>query len=574
MTKATETARFLGIILAIWSLGQIGLLPLPDFLSEVWSTLPFVGLVGLGAYAFCNIGYNLLTFRECPEAYHELMQQIREAKEELRSKDVDMEIPAFVSQKPASGFFSSLLQPWGLIRSVYLQTSYEKAEKAERKILSRLQFFSKDSETDKDSEIVARVGDVHLGEDRYIHTLYIERIKRTSDSGSSISIRQSESSESASNPIIPDTEEGVASLSPKQNASRLGYHKSPQSRLDLSAVPRIDRSITNEASGETDDSKMHNLVIAHGFGCGVGNFYRNYNSLSKADGWRIFSIDWLGMGRSSRPHFYPLDEKDQEKRIEKTEDFFVDSLEEWRKKMGLKKMTLLGHSLGAYFCAVYSLRYPERVEKLILVSPAGIPEPDKEKMERIRQGNINIPNPPGKDGEAHTEQKKGTDSAEKTAPLSRRLFINTFVYLWDRNCSPQSIVRTFGPLGSKIVGKYVSRFSWLNSEDQADLAEYMYHITVMKGSGEYALNSLFMPGVFPYKPLIDRVKGLKMPTIFMYGTHDWMDYKGGQEACKKMSVPTKLFQVPNAGHNIHLENPKEFDSIIINELNEVKSWTK
>ena len=47
----------------------------------------------------------------------------------------------------------------------------------------------------------------------------------------------------------------------------------------------------------------------------------------------------------------------------------MDSLEQWRESMGIDKMILLGHSLGGYLAAVYALKYPERVQKLILVSP-------------------------------------------------------------------------------------------------------------------------------------------------------------------------------------------------------------
>lgn len=51
------------------------------------------------------------------------------------------------------------------------------------------------------------------------------------------------------------------------------------------------------------------------------------------------------------------------------ENHFIDSLEDWRKKIGLEKMTLAGHSLGGYFATCYSKKYPERVEKLYLISP-------------------------------------------------------------------------------------------------------------------------------------------------------------------------------------------------------------
>lgn len=59
------------------------------------------------------------------------------------------------------------------------------------------------------------------------------------------------------------------------------------------------------------------------------------------------------------------------------EDQFVDSLEKWRETMKLEKIVLVGHSLGGFLSACYALKYPERVEKLILVSPVGLPvKPD------------------------------------------------------------------------------------------------------------------------------------------------------------------------------------------------------
>ena len=54
------------------------------------------------------------------------------------------------------------------------------------------------------------------------------------------------------------------------------------------------------------------------------------------------------------------------------EDFFVDSLAQWREAQGLDRMILVGHSLGGYLSACYALRHPEHISKLILVCPAGV----------------------------------------------------------------------------------------------------------------------------------------------------------------------------------------------------------
>jgi len=117
----------------------------------------------------------------------------------------------------------------------------------------------------------------------------------------------------------------------------------------------------------------HNLVMLHGYGAGLGFFYRNFESISRAEGWKVYALDLLGMGRSSRPNF-KIHAKDNESKIAEAESWFVDALEEWRIQRGLERFTLLGHSLGGYLAVAYALKYPGHLNKLILASPVGIPE--------------------------------------------------------------------------------------------------------------------------------------------------------------------------------------------------------
>ncbi|KAJ2809405.1 hypothetical protein H4R20_000130 [Coemansia guatemalensis] len=91
MTRAQRIATTFTIAAGTWLLGLFGLLPLPETIqSQIWPVLPLLFVVALGSYAFINVGYNLLVFRECPEAFHELMQEIQEAKHDLRAKSVDI----------------------------------------------------------------------------------------------------------------------------------------------------------------------------------------------------------------------------------------------------------------------------------------------------------------------------------------------------------------------------------------------------------------------------------------------------------------------------------------------------
>jgi pimeloyl-ACP methyl ester carboxylesterase len=92
------------------------------------------------------------------------------------------------------------------------------------------------------------------------------------------------------------------------------------------------------------------LLINHGYGGGLGVFFKNYGDLLSLKGWKVYSIDWMGMGNSSRPAWVQKDSNLLEMEYTKqAEDFFIDSLEEWRIQNGISsKMTIIGHSLGAY----------------------------------------------------------------------------------------------------------------------------------------------------------------------------------------------------------------------------------
>lgn len=95
------------------------------------------------------------------------------------------------------------------------------------------------------------------------------------------------------------------------------------------------------------DPQKKNLVIAHGYGAGLGFFYKNYESLANLPGYNVLSVDWLGMANSSRPRYPTKHRKMTDDQIvQQSEDFFIDSLDEWREKMGIEKMVLAGHSLG------------------------------------------------------------------------------------------------------------------------------------------------------------------------------------------------------------------------------------
>lgn len=257
--------------------------------------------------------------------------------------------------------------------------------------------------------------------------------------------------------------------------------------------------------------------------------------LADEPGLKTYAIDWLGFGRSSRPAF-PF-RPGQPNSVENSEAFFIEALEEWRKANNIERFILMGHSLGGYLSAAYALRYPERVQHLILVSPVGVPVLDKE-----------------------------IESAAFEGQWRRRMFVNTVNTMWNWGFSPQMIIRMPG-LGRRMVNGYATRrFSHLPESEVNLLRDYTYHLNVRRGSGEYAINTLLQFPVYARKPLCLRLPSLAMPTTFLYGKYDWMEPSHAYELAPSMPNGAKVYTLEEAGHFLFLENPTLFNKLMMSAI--------
>ncbi|KAI1980441.1 hypothetical protein LOZ53_000596 [Ophidiomyces ophidiicola] len=313
------------------------------------------------------------------------------------------------------------------------------------------------------------------------------------------------------------TEPGL--VSENSTNDPFGPRRWQSSMVELSGKDRELNEFSVERLGEKVEN---NLVVLHGYGAGLGFFYKNYEALSRAKGWQLYALDLLGMGRSTRPPF-KIAAKKREDAIAEAEDWFVDALEEWRVKRRIERFTLLGHSLGGYLAVAYALKYPGRLNKLILASPVGIPEDpyavnadvaepasltmaneftQDQAGEATVVDNNNFLNARGKAAAANAKNGDSTKPPTRTLP-------KWLVYLWDSNVSPFSLVRWSGPLGPRLVSGWTSRrFSHLPQEEAGALHDYAYSLFRLRGSGEYALAYILAPGAYARSPMIRRIHGV------------------------------------------------------------------
>ncbi|KAI1093085.1 alpha/beta-hydrolase [Rostrohypoxylon terebratum] len=378
----------------------------------------------------------------------------------------------------------------------------------------------------------------------------------------------------------------------------------------LSGKNRALNEFSVERVGEPVDDT---LVMLHGYGAGLGFYYKNFENLSRSQGWKLYALDWLGMGNSSRPPF-KICAKDQATKITEAENWFIDALEEWRKIRKIEKFTLLGHSLGGYLGVSYALKYPGHLNKLILASPVGVPEdPYAVNADMPEPSESTFQDEFTADQQATTERhgNRTPNGSIKEQEPKKRPYPSWLVWLWDANVSPFSIVRLAGPLGPRFTSGWTSRrFNHLTPDEKQTLHDYAYSIFKQRGSGEYALPYLLAPGAHARRPIINRihrvgrsvitpetesspaVKEMGYPIVFMYGENDWMDVAGGlaaeeklkqtkvkillngtEEEKRKDNGSAKVIIVSKAGHHLYLDNPNEFNDYIRKELEETRQRT-
>lgn len=421
--------------------------------------------------------------------------------------------------------------------------------------------------------------------------------------------------------IAVRTESNTDPYGPRQWDSQLVKLSGRNRALNEFSVERVEEEVEQ------------NLVMLHGYGAGLGFFYRNFEGLSRVPGWKVYALDLLGMGRSSRPPFR-IRAKDRQTSIREAENWFIDALEEWRIARKIDRFTLMGHSLGGYMAVAYALKYPGHLNKLVLASPVGIPEDpyavnadmpdpsDSTMANELSQDQTEITNGSNPDlakaGDKNKFLNQGPKDQETNkqgeGPPPRRQIPGWVKYLWDANISPFSIVRWSGPLGPRFVSGWTSRrFSHLGPEEAKALHTYAYTLFKQRGSGEYALAYILAPGAFARSPLIRRIAGVGrqmisrdgsttssvattqekengFPIIFMYGENDWMDVAGGYAAEQKINEAketvlgnasveesnqdegaAKVMIIGKAGHHVYLDGWEEFNEKMRAEMEEVSA---
>ena len=224
--------------------------------------------------------------------------------------------------------------------------------------------------------------------------------------------------------------------------------------------------------------------------------------------FRVIAPDLPGFGESSSNPDADYTISAQAERV----NAFVQAL-------GIKSFHLCGSSMGGSIAGAYASTYPKELKSLLLIAPGGVASSEPSEMfQRLKEGK---PNP----------------LIAKTAEDYEQLLDFVFV---KRPFIPRPIKKYFiqeaikhQPLNSKIFKQ--------------------------------------IAGSRDVPPLEVLVKGLPVPTLIIWGTHDRVLHVSGAKILEAVMPNAKAEVMDNIGHLPMIEKPEETAKLYLNFLEQRKS---
>jgi pimeloyl-ACP methyl ester carboxylesterase len=301
--------------------------------------------------------------------------------------------------------------------------------------------------------------------------------------------------------IIPASFLPIASdINTEFSAMDYGY---PTQYVELTGGVRV--AYIDVYDGKVSECKG-TIVFLHGLGSYVKAWSRNIPELAKR--YRCIAIDLPGYGKSSKNH-------------EITLDFYAAVVKRFADALGLETITLCGHSLGGQTSILAALRYPKLVQKLVLISSAGL--------------------------EFYTEMERTL-----IVPFAH---IPVFKY-----ASPLGIylmyVGNFYSMPEEAMVMVRDRIAWAHASGYDLYCRAVLQSFVAMGDSQ----------VFP------RLSAIKQPTLIMYGKNDnfipnWFMHGGSvSEVAERGAsrIPNASYQIfDKCGHFVQFEKPHETNTAIM-----------
>ena len=225
----------------------------------------------------------------------------------------------------------------------------------------------------------------------------------------------------------------------------------------------------------------------------------------------VFAPDWPGYGESDKP------------KVSYSTEYYVDFLGLLMDALGLEKASLVGISLGGAISLGFSLRWPQRVEKLVLVDSHGL---GREVPGRVMSyAMIRLP----------LLNKLVWAIMGRSRRMIRWSLQSTFY-------DPQAVTSSLVDEALQVAKKPRVGQAW-RSWQRNEI-----------GWGGFRTNFL------------DRLDTLTVPTLILHGAQDRYVPVSWAQRAHTLIKDSRLHIFPQCGHWLTLEKPAEFNRAVLEFL--------
>lgn len=249
------------------------------------------------------------------------------------------------------------------------------------------------------------------------------------------------------------------------------------------------------------------VVLIHGLGGYIESWWPNNMTLAREH--RVYAVDLPGFGRSDKPAAWPYSLAG-----------FVQFVHDFLQALGIDRASVAGHSLGGAIALQFTLTYPQMVDRLALVAPAGL---GREAALMLRMASAPLI------GEFLT----------RPSLSGSRMMMEELVY--DRALITDADV------------------------------QFDYEISAQPGGQQAFLKTLRFLGTVAgqkrsfYGPILEKLPTIKQPTLGFWGRDDKIVPVKHSEAIRR--IPNAWLQIfERCGHIPQFEHPQAFDRAMLEFL--------
>ena len=237
------------------------------------------------------------------------------------------------------------------------------------------------------------------------------------------------------------------------------------------------------------------VVLLHGLGGNTTNWA--FNTPALAAKYRVIVPDQVGFGLSDKPL------------INYRVATYVDFLDKFLAELKVERAALVGNSMGGWVAALYALRHPSKVERLVLVDAAGFAPPKEFDLAALSGLN--------------------PSTREGMRQLAGMVFFNKMM--------------------------------------QADAAVDMLLAARLSAGDGYTIQSL-VESIHRGEDMLDgRLSGLKQPTLLIWGREDGLTPLAREGEKFRQAIPhAQLVVFEQCGHVPQVEKAADFNAAVLKFL--------